>query len=157
MFGWMRMSGMYVFMVLVDPKGHDYPSYSRTTRLVIQSSTSNFADGQTLSLLPRAPPIHFPKLPTVPATTSRYVFCHYFEYPRLKWKSVQTSLLRALASTTPTYVFPAMNTLMYSHPLTSEHLRVVKEVIGYYVVGPIGKALACGDVGEESPSPPKHR
>ena len=60
----------------------------------------------------------------------------------------QTSLLRALAPTTPTYVFPAMNTLMYEHPLTSEHLRVIKEVIGYTVVGPIGKTLACGDVGE---------
>ena len=44
-----------------------------------------------------------------------------------------------------------MNTLMYSHPLTSEHLRVVKEVIGYHVVGPIGKTLACGDNGEENP------
>lgn len=44
-----------------------------------------------------------------------------------------------------------MNTLMYDHPLTSEHLRVVKEVIGYHVVGPIGKALACGDIGKENP------
>ena len=43
-----------------------------------------------------------------------------------------------------------MNTLMYSHPLTSEHLRVVKEVIRYNVVGPIGKALACGDVGKDN-------
>ena len=44
-----------------------------------------------------------------------------------------------------------MNTLMYNHPLTSEHLRVVKEVIGYHVVGPIGKTLACGDIGEGNP------
>jgi len=44
-----------------------------------------------------------------------------------------------------------MNTLMYSHPLTGEHLRVVREVIGYHVVGPIGKTLACGDIGEEKP------
>ncbi|KAL0960721.1 hypothetical protein HGRIS_005747 [Hohenbuehelia grisea] len=58
-----------------------------------------------------------------------------------------TSLLRALAPTTPTYVFPAMNTLMFEHPLTAEHLRVVREVIRYNVVGPIGKALACGDTG----------
>ncbi|KAI0690100.1 flavoprotein [Cytidiella melzeri] len=61
--------------------------------------------------------------------------------------NLATSLLRALAPTTPTYLFPAMNTLMYEHPLTNEHLRVVKEVIGYTVVGPIGKALACGDIG----------
>jgi phosphopantothenoylcysteine decarboxylase len=36
---------------------------------------------------------------------------------------------------------------MYEHPLTAEHLRIVKEIIGYNVVGPIGKHLACGDVG----------
>ncbi|KAG9315953.1 flavoprotein [Chiua virens] len=50
-----------------------------------------------------------------------------------------TSLLRALAPTTPTYIFPAMNTLMYEHPLTAQHLRVVREVVNYHVVGPIGK------------------
>lgn len=59
----------------------------------------------------------------------------------------QTSLLRALAPTTPTYVFPAMNTLMYEHPLTAEHIRVIRDVVGYQVVGPIGKKLACGDIG----------
>ncbi|KAK0244085.1 flavoprotein [Armillaria nabsnona] len=58
-----------------------------------------------------------------------------------------TSLMRALAPTTPTYIFPAMNTLMYDHPLTAEHLRVVRDVVKYTVVGPIGKGLACGDVG----------
>ncbi|KAI0754747.1 flavoprotein [Daedaleopsis nitida] len=61
--------------------------------------------------------------------------------------NLATSLLRALAPTTPTYVFPAMNTLMYEHPLTERHLRVVRDTIGYTVVGPIGKNLACGDVG----------
>ncbi|THV03046.1 flavo protein [Dendrothele bispora CBS 962.96] len=61
--------------------------------------------------------------------------------------NLATSLLRALSPSTPTYVFPAMNTLMYEHPLTSEHIRIVKEVIRYQVVGPIGKTLACGDVG----------
>ncbi|KAI0822065.1 flavoprotein [Trametes gibbosa] len=61
--------------------------------------------------------------------------------------NLATSLLRALTPTTPTYVFPAMNTLMYEHPLTEQHLRIVKEVIGYTIVGPIGKKLACGDIG----------
>ena len=61
--------------------------------------------------------------------------------------NIVTSLLRALAPTTPTYLFPAMNTLMYEHPLTAHHLRTIKEVIGYTVVGPIGKQLACGDIG----------
>ncbi|KAG8894201.1 hypothetical protein FRC00_009338, partial [Tulasnella sp. 408] len=58
-----------------------------------------------------------------------------------------TSLLRALDPSTPTFVFPAMNTMMYNHPLTAIHLKTVQEVIGYTVVGPIGKNLACGDVG----------
>lgn len=55
--------------------------------------------------------------------------------------------MRALAPTTPTFIFPAMNTLMYEHPLTAEHIRIVKDVVKYNVVGPIGKNLACGDVG----------
>ncbi|TFY83883.1 hypothetical protein EWM64_g128 [Hericium alpestre] len=61
--------------------------------------------------------------------------------------NLATSLLRALAPTTPTYVFPAMNTLMYEHPLTAQHVRIIRDVIGYNVVGPISKGLACGDVG----------
>jgi len=61
--------------------------------------------------------------------------------------NLATSLLRALAPTTPTYVFPAMNTLMYEHPLTSEHVRIVRDILRYEVVGPISKGLACGDVG----------
>ncbi|KAF9072789.1 flavoprotein [Rhodocollybia butyracea] len=61
--------------------------------------------------------------------------------------NLATSLLRALSPTIPTYIFPAMNTLMYEHPLTAEHLRVVQDVVRYTVVGPIGKNLACGDVG----------
>ena len=40
-----------------------------------------------------------------------------------------------------------MNTYMYEHPLTARHLDIIKNVIGYAVVGPIGKTLACGDIG----------
>lgn len=40
-----------------------------------------------------------------------------------------------------------MNTLMYEHPLTAEHVRIVQDVVRYHIVGPIGKNLACGDVG----------
>ncbi|KAG6868153.1 hypothetical protein C0993_007097 [Termitomyces sp. T159_Od127] len=61
--------------------------------------------------------------------------------------NLATSLMRALSPTTPTYIFPAMNTLMYDHPLTAEHLRIVRDVVRYNVVGPIGKTLACGDTG----------
>ncbi|KAI0051403.1 flavoprotein [Auriscalpium vulgare] len=61
--------------------------------------------------------------------------------------NLSTSLLRALAPTTPTYVYPAMNTLMYEHPLTAQHIHIIRDVIGYTVVGPVSKGLACGDVG----------
>ncbi|KAG9125411.1 hypothetical protein FRC07_007710 [Ceratobasidium sp. 392] len=61
--------------------------------------------------------------------------------------NLATSVLRALARSTPTFVFPAMNTHMYEHPLTTHHLAIIENTIGYTVVGPIGKALACGDIG----------
>ncbi|KAJ8592426.1 flavoprotein, partial [Rhizopogon salebrosus TDB-379] len=58
-----------------------------------------------------------------------------------------TSLLRALAPATPTFIFPVMNTLVYEHPLTAEHLSFVRDIVQYQVVGPIEKNLACGDIG----------
>jgi phosphopantothenoylcysteine decarboxylase len=61
---------------------------------------------------------------------------------------LQTSFLRALASSTPTLLFPAMNTLMWLHPLTARQISFVKDVLGYEVHGPIGKKLACGDLGQ---------
>jgi hypothetical protein len=67
---------------------------------------------------------------------------------------MQTSLLRALSPTTPTVLFPAMNTHMFQHPLTADHLRVVQDKLGYMVSGPQGAGiLACGDEGELSGSP----
>ena len=64
---------------------------------------------------------------------------------------MQTSFLRATPSFVPVYLFPAMNTHMYSHPLTAKQLKIVREELGYEVHGPIGKTLACGDVGECRP------
>jgi len=40
-----------------------------------------------------------------------------------------------------------MNTLMYEHPLTAAHLKIVTDTLRYRVEGPIGKGLACGDIG----------
>ena len=40
-----------------------------------------------------------------------------------------------------------MNTFMYKHPLTADHLKTVEVVLKYNVVGPIAKTLACGDTG----------
>lgn len=39
-----------------------------------------------------------------------------------------------------------MNTLMYLHPLTAQHVASLK-ALGYEVHGPIAKRLACGDLG----------
>ncbi|GAA6060309.1 hypothetical protein JCM10212_002950 [Sporobolomyces blumeae] len=60
---------------------------------------------------------------------------------------ILTSLLRALPQHVPVTLYPAMNTHMYSHPLTSRHLDFVRDVLGYAVRGPIPKKLACGDIG----------
>ncbi|GAA6053640.1 hypothetical protein JCM3770_001675 [Rhodotorula araucariae] len=59
----------------------------------------------------------------------------------------QTSFLRALPTFVPVHLFPAMNTHMYSHPLTAKQLAMVQGELGYKVHGPIGKKLACGDIG----------
>ncbi|KAB5589471.1 hypothetical protein CTheo_7084 [Ceratobasidium theobromae] len=67
--------------------------------------------------------------------------------------NLATCVLRALAPSTPTFVFPAMNTHMYEHPLTAKHLSIMSDTIGYTVVGPVGKALACGDVGMGAMTP----
>ncbi|KAI3625230.1 hypothetical protein CBS9595_000591 [Malassezia furfur] len=61
--------------------------------------------------------------------------------------NVVTSFLRALSPDTPTWVYPAMNTLMYLHPLTDQHLDVLRDTLHYEVFGPIEKRLACGDLG----------
>ena len=58
-----------------------------------------------------------------------------------------TSLMRALnPNRTKVYVFPAMNTHMWDHPFTAKQLEILKS-INYQVIGPIGKLLACGDIG----------
>ncbi|CAG8765984.1 12643_t:CDS:2, partial [Acaulospora colombiana] len=67
--------------------------------------------------------------------------------------NLATSLLRALPpiATLPSirdsedtskrgmqvWVFPAMNTFMYEHPLTAMHLKMVQDVLKYRVEGPI--------------------
>lgn len=60
----------------------------------------------------------------------------------------QSSIMRALDPVTPVIIFPAMNTFMYTHPLTAKQLRVLTDELGYEVVGPQGAGvLACGDTG----------
>lgn len=42
---------------------------------------------------------------------------------------------------------PAMNTHMYTHPLTAGHLHFLQETLHFELLGPIEKRLACGDLG----------
>lgn len=48
----------------------------------------------------------------------------------------------------PVVVAPAMNTHMWDHPFTARHLRVLRDELGYHVIDPMCKTLACGDTGE---------
>ncbi|KAJ3021565.1 hypothetical protein HKX48_008232 [Thoreauomyces humboldtii] len=58
-----------------------------------------------------------------------------------------TCILRAWDVTIKQVVLcPAMNTNMWTHPFTRKHLAVCGE-LGYMVVEPIVKTLACGDTG----------
>lgn len=59
-----------------------------------------------------------------------------------------TSVARAWDPQKPLILAPAMNTLMWKHPATNEHLERLK---GWYprlrLVMPVEKELACGDIG----------
>lgn len=57
-----------------------------------------------------------------------------------------TCIVRAWDVSRPLVFCPAMNTHMYSHPLTMKHTAILKE-LGYIEVCVISKRLACGDVG----------
>eukprot|EP00111_Clytia_hemisphaerica_P008890 TCONS_00025970-protein len=56
------------------------------------------------------------------------------------------SLCRAWDFKKPILIAPAMNTLMWSHPLTSLHVQTLLSW-GYKLIAPISKKLACGDTG----------
>lgn len=50
----------------------------------------------------------------------------------------------------PILVAPAMNTFMYTHPLTSKQLKILTnpdEGFGMEVLKPVEKVLVCGDIG----------
>lgn len=57
-----------------------------------------------------------------------------------------TCVLRAWEVSKPLYLAPAMNTAMWNHPMTEEHINRVKS-FGYTLIPPISKKLACADVG----------
>lgn len=57
-----------------------------------------------------------------------------------------TCIARAWDFKKPIYLCPAMNTHMWEHPITTIQLNILKDW-GYYIINPIKKELACGDVG----------
>jgi phosphopantothenoylcysteine decarboxylase len=62
-----------------------------------------------------------------------------------------TCVWRAWDASRPVILAPAMNTLMWEHPLTARHLRLLKadeaSARHLHIVAPVSKRLACGDVG----------
>eukprot|EP01006_Ploeotia_vitrea_P043392 TRINITY_DN66724_c4_g4_i1.p2 TRINITY_DN66724_c4_g4~~TRINITY_DN66724_c4_g4_i1.p2 ORF type:complete len:207 (-),score=84.97 TRINITY_DN66724_c4_g4_i1:499-1119(-) len=58
-----------------------------------------------------------------------------------------TCVARAWDLEQPFIVAPAMNTLMWDHPLTAKHLAVLTNELNITVVPPVSKTLACGDTG----------
>lgn len=49
----------------------------------------------------------------------------------------------------PLLYCPAMNTLMWEHPITSKHVSVLQEM-KYIQIPPVVKTLTCGDTGTVS-------
>ncbi|KNC79766.1 hypothetical protein, variant, partial [Sphaeroforma arctica JP610] len=56
-----------------------------------------------------------------------------------------TCTLRAWDVHKPVLVAPAMNTHMWTHPITSVHLDVLRS-LHYHIIPPVAKKLACDDV-----------
>ena len=54
--------------------------------------------------------------------------------------------------TKPLIVAPAMNTAMWRHPHTLAHLSVLAS-LGFVVIKPVQKVLACGDLGDGALAP----
>ncbi|KAK9378270.1 flavoprotein [Kockiozyma suomiensis] len=59
-----------------------------------------------------------------------------------------TSIVRAWNPAVPILLAPAMNTYMYTNPVTKRHFRIIAEEMEWIeVLKPVEKVLACGDIG----------
>jgi phosphopantothenoylcysteine decarboxylase len=54
--------------------------------------------------------------------------------------------MRAWNHDNPVIVCPAMNTQMWLHPVTAQHIQTLQQW-GVQIVMPISKQLMCGDTG----------
>jgi phosphopantothenoylcysteine decarboxylase/phosphopantothenate--cysteine ligase len=58
-----------------------------------------------------------------------------------------TTVLMAVPAGVPVLLAPAMNTAMWSHPVTQRNLSWLEALGRYSVIPPVSKRLACGDIG----------
>lgn len=58
-----------------------------------------------------------------------------------------STVFLALPAAVPVVLAPAMNTAMWTNPITQRNVRWLEEVPRFHFVDPIVKRLACGDVG----------
>lgn len=59
-----------------------------------------------------------------------------------------TSVIRSWNPAVPMLIAPAMNTHMYTNPMTRRHLTIIKEEFPWVLtLKPIEKVLVCGDIG----------
>ena len=56
------------------------------------------------------------------------------------------SVMRAWDFSKPCVICPAMNTIMWNHPITKQSINTIKEW-GWEVLGPVEKLLACNEKG----------
>ncbi|CAE7203456.1 HAL3B [Symbiodinium natans] len=66
--------------------------------------------------------------------------------------NLATCFLRAWDPDKPLLIAPAMNTLMWEHPSTLQHLTTL-QARGSTIIPPVSKTLACGDVGRGALAP----
>lgn len=59
-----------------------------------------------------------------------------------------TSVIRSWNPAVPILIAPAMNTHMYTNPMTKRHLTIIREDFPWvHTLKPIEKVLVCGDIG----------
>ncbi len=57
------------------------------------------------------------------------------------------TVLLAVEADIPIYLAPAMNTQMWTHPLTERNVQLLQTAGRYTFIEPVHKRLACGEVG----------
>ncbi|KAK9459284.1 flavoprotein [Lipomyces oligophaga] len=59
-----------------------------------------------------------------------------------------TNVIRAWNPSSPIWIAPAMNTYMYTSPITKRHFKLISDEMKWIeILPPVEKVLACGDIG----------